>query len=133
MATGICLYCGQMREIPGAEPQTEEERHVRATEACSCQEAKEERKAKKLLAAAMHRVDQLFGESAPKYGFQPQGEKAEYLKRIVCDVVAFALDKATVIFDENVKCTIIRRPGGTIRVERSETKKAKLEGEECEE
>lgn len=133
METGICLYCGQMREITGAEPQTEEERHVRATEVCSCPEAKEERKAKKLLAAAMHRVDQLFGESAPEYGFQPQREKAEYLKEIVCGAVALALDKVTVLFDDNVKCTIIRRPGGTIRVERSETRKAKLEGEECEE
>lgn len=125
--TGVCPYCGQLANI-GSEVETQEEATELAIEVCTCAGARHERETVDKIEAAFDRIDDLFGEDATRYGFQPltKPEPIEVLKQIAVLVARGSLSSAGLSVTGQCRAKIGLTSKGEIKVERSEARSCQL-------
>lgn len=111
--TGVCRYCGQTR-IVKAENQEEADRSV--TLNCNCEGGEFERKKKEVGS----RLDELIGETAPEYGWEPaEPEVFDTIRAMAMHILAGDIGSVGIrLADTNLK---ISRNKGKISIERSKT------------
>jgi len=114
--TGTCEFCGQTQFV-SADTQAEADRLV--TESCNCAGGELARKKKEL----KERLDELIGEQAPDYGWEPAGTAKAY--KAICKIAEViaegGIESVGIRIDKtNLK---IGNKGGKIIVERSKTVK----------
>lgn len=127
MGLGTCKFCGQTREIVEVEKMTQEELDASAAYACDCPGGRATAKRMDQIAAARYRIEQLFGEEAEDFGFDPKPDAVETLQMLASLLIEKGIDEIAVRFGGTIKCKIVRLQSGAIRVERSESKKYRLE------
>ncbi|MDR1631234.1 MAG: hypothetical protein LBS36_13635 [Oscillospiraceae bacterium] len=125
---GICEYCGQTYFINMPEYETQEKRNAHVTKKCTCPEAETAARIAKQIEKGTKRVQELFGDVAEKYGFEPvQNQSAiETLCNMVSLIVHDVIVSATVQLNGRTRAKISTTSGGKIKIERTETTKAQL-------
>lgn len=110
--TGVCRYCGQTR-IVKAENQEEADKSV--TLDCSCEGGEFERKKE-----VGSRLDELIGETAPEYGWEPADPDVyEDIRAMAMHVLTGNIGSVGIrLQDTSLK---IHRSKGKISIERSKT------------
>ena len=111
--TGVCRYCGQTK-IVKAEDQDDADDKV--TLDCSCEGGEFERKKKEVGS----RLDELIGETAPEYGWEPADPDVyDSIRAMAMHVLAGDIGSVGIrLQDTSLK---INRSKGKISIERSKT------------
>lgn len=111
--TGVCRYCGQTR-IVKAENQEDADNSV--TLNCNCEGGEFERKKKEVGS----RLDELIGETAPEYGWEPADPDVyEDIRAMAMHVLTGNIGSVGIrLQDTSLK---IHRSKGKISIERSKT------------
>ena len=111
-----CPYCGQVRITEGD---------------CNCDGAKRARRIHERIQNAGETIEELFGEECKKDGYTPIPEdNIETLNAAVVQIVNYKLHAASFVLSSGTRAKITRSKGGSIKIERTETKKNSAEVDE---
>lgn len=111
-----CPYCGQVRITEGD---------------CNCDGAKRARRIQERIQNAGETIEELFGEECKKDGYTPIPEdNIETLNAAVVQIVNYKLHAALFVLSSGTRAKITRSKGGSIKIERTETKKNSAEVDE---
>lgn len=111
-----CPYCGQVRITEGD---------------CNCDGAKRARRIQERIQNAGETIEELFGEECKKDGYTPIPEdNIETLNAAVVQIVNYKLHAASFVLSSGTRAKITRSKGGSIKIERTETKKNSAEVDE---
>lgn len=111
-----CPYCGQIRLTEGD---------------CKCDGAIRARRIQERIQNAGETIEELFGEECKKDGYTPIPEdNIETLNAVAVQIVNYKLHAASFVLSSGTKAKITRSKGGSIKIERTETKKNSAEVDE---
>lgn len=111
-----CPYCGQVRITEGD---------------CNCDGARRARRIQERIQNAGETIEELFGEECKKDGYTPIPEdNIETLNAAVVQIVNYKLHAASFVLSSGTRAKITRSKGGSIKIERTETKKNSAEVDE---
>ncbi|HJC25384.1 MAG TPA: hypothetical protein H9761_17080 [Candidatus Eisenbergiella merdavium] len=118
--TGECIYCGQVNqfEVEDGIGLSEEEKNRKATEVCTCEEAKNVHDQEQILTKAQKNIKTLFHEDQP--------EMEMMLNEAMCFIYNGTLDKCTLTSGSTTGRVSITSKG-MIKVERERKTKSSLE------
>lgn len=111
-----CPYCGQVRITEGD---------------CNCDGARRAHRIQERIQNAGETIEELFGEECKKDGYTPIPEdNIETLNAAVVQIVNYKLHAASFVLSSGTRAKITRSKGGSIKIERTETKKNSAEVDE---
>ena len=111
-----CPYCGQVRITEGD---------------CNCDGARRAHRIQERIQNAGETIEELFGEEYKKDGYTPIPEdNIETLNAAVVQIVNYKLHAASFVLSSGTRAKITRSKGGSIKIERTETKKNSAEVDE---
>lgn len=111
-----CPYCGQVRITEGD---------------CNCDGARRARRIQERIQNAGETIEELFSEECKKDGYTPIPEdNIETLNAAVVQIVNYKLHAASFVLSSGTRAKITRSKGGSIKIERTETKKNSAEVDE---
>ena len=111
-----CPYCGQVRITEGD---------------CNCDGVRRARRIQERIQNAGETIEELFGEECKKDGYTPIPEdNIETLNAAVVQIVNYKLHAASFVLSSGTRAKITRSKGGSIKIERTETKKNSAEVDE---
>lgn len=116
-AYGNCKFCGQAHMLETVKEETQEQLDIWATEKCSCDKAKEERKRITAEKNAAANIEKLFGEY----------DAGMILKAAVHSVAIEAIDAVVINIGNGVKATMKMNNNGKIKVIKTTTNTQELE------
>ena len=118
--TGACRYCGQLAQVEVPATWDEDKINELVTEKCECCDAVEYAKMKNRKANAHEKIVLLFGGKSA----MPVDDKAEELLHLAVEAaVEWDIEKISVDIKDGTKGKISRTAKGSIKIERSESKK----------
>ncbi len=113
MKENICKHCGQV---------------VMAGYTCECPEAQMEIRTEKQKVKAHEAIDVLFGEQCRTEGYESVSENELVTLKKLADYVAERhLISCTALLGGGVKAKFVRGSEGSVKIERSESKKTQTE------
>ena len=113
MEDKVCKHCGQV---------------VMAGYDCECPGAQMEIRTEKQKVKAHEAIDILFGEHCATEGYEPVSEnELVTLKKLADNVAERNLISCTALLGGGIKAKIVRGSEGSVKIERSESKKTQTE------
>ena len=120
--TAECRYCGQVNVIPMGTYSTDEEKEIKATELCNCEEACNERKIKN----ANSKINEMFLTECKEIGLAKLTEdQAKILRFAVKEIVNDNALNITVSFRYGIKADIKINSKSEIEIKRTDVRASK--------